>query len=227
MSKLTQKGFTIIEGALIGVIILALGGIGWFVYTKSQTQDETSQPQSSATVATDNSEAEQDPAKEDETSDWEEIESADSAVSVRYPDSLYAKQCESRDGTPYVGLSPKKDDGYKTCGNYEMPGYITFKVFKKVADYNGDCKVIGTDSESTRTATETTINGKKVCKFVATRTVDADEAVDYTWAAFDKTITYEYIENGKVYYANYTHYDGYSDMEKVFDEMYAKTLEFN
>ncbi len=50
MTRLSEKGFTIVEAALIGVIVLALGGIGWFVYSKSQTQDETSQPQSSTNV---------------------------------------------------------------------------------------------------------------------------------------------------------------------------------
>lgn len=43
MNKLNNKGFSILEGTLVLLIVMALGGIGWYVYSNnSENNDSTS-----------------------------------------------------------------------------------------------------------------------------------------------------------------------------------------
>lgn len=48
MQKLHNKGFTVVEVLLLVVLVALVAGIGYYIYTQSQKQDETSKPQSSA-----------------------------------------------------------------------------------------------------------------------------------------------------------------------------------
>lgn len=47
MQKLHNKGFTVVEVLLLVVLVALVAGIGYYIYTQSQKQDETSKPQSS------------------------------------------------------------------------------------------------------------------------------------------------------------------------------------
>ena len=51
MKKLNQKGFGLVEIIMLATIIFATGAVGCYIYNKSQSNDETSKPQSGAQPA--------------------------------------------------------------------------------------------------------------------------------------------------------------------------------
>lgn len=49
MKRLSQEGFSAVEGLLLLIIVTLVAGVGYYVYNQSQKQDATSKPQSSVT----------------------------------------------------------------------------------------------------------------------------------------------------------------------------------
>lgn len=56
MNKMNQKGFGAMEGLLVVIVVVLIGGIGWYVFSKSKT-DKT--PQTAQTITPDNQVSEQ------------------------------------------------------------------------------------------------------------------------------------------------------------------------
>lgn len=96
MQKLNQKGFSIVEGILILVIIALIGGIGYYVYSKRDTKPTTNVSQSTTqetTTAT--------PVEADKTADWL-VYSVDGGYSIKLADGWILMKKQGNDGS-FVG----------------------------------------------------------------------------------------------------------------------------
>lgn len=85
MKKLNQKGFGIVEIMLVVVLVGLVGGIGYYVYSQAQKNDETSAPSSDSSVKIEKK-SEPAPVAKDETADWLLYESPGGEFKIKLAD---------------------------------------------------------------------------------------------------------------------------------------------
>lgn len=67
MKKLNHKGFTIVEGLLLFVILAIVGGVGYYVYIQVKNNDNLAQKSDSGAIKSSDDKTE---TTKDETADW-------------------------------------------------------------------------------------------------------------------------------------------------------------
>lgn len=230
--KNNQKGFTVVEGILILVIVTLISGIGWYVWNNKNSNNNLSNPSPTGTTTSvdDKEQAKQAMQQSiDETKDWKSISTKDGAITIKFPPTLYAQICANLDKSEFIGVSAYSDKG--ACGNYEMPGYMTFRTRELSSNDATFCSDQGATGGSAKdqikvTSTLTKINNRSVCQIEGSRQVPKEELIDYQYRDYSKTLTYEYRENNTIYTAHYTQFDSYPDSQDTFNTIYQKTLQF-
>ena len=91
MSRLSlknQKGFTVIEGLLIALVVIALAGIGYYVYTQQQTEDtnESTATTAESTEATEEATDVEENEVDEEALEWQKVTSGQGGFSIHIPD---------------------------------------------------------------------------------------------------------------------------------------------
>lgn len=179
MKKLNAKAFSPIEAILIVVVVGLLGGIGYYVYSQSQKQDETSSPQSSANVATTDEETEEDESATPEGVDYKTL------GNIKYTTPSGWRNVKA----PYAPYEVAKGNyllspGYKEAGGGQLSiksgAFIYFEelewvgidsntTIEQAANVvkNGEGGYLDTDSVK-----KTTVSGKQVIMFDSGHTTD-------------------------------------------------------
>lgn len=75
--KMNQRGFTLVEGLLLGILAALVAGVGYFVYDSNKKEPQVSAPTVQQTSTTQE-------AKEEDS--WKLVESAHKAFKIRIPD---------------------------------------------------------------------------------------------------------------------------------------------
>lgn len=213
-----HKGFTLIEGLLIVLIVGMLAGVGYYVYNTKKTSDKSLDSASSTEITAAGKRA--DSGAEDPTKDWKAYSNKEGVYSLKHPASWVqapnATMCSEGllligANAASVGTCASENGGQMQVSS--MAGDLRSQYELKAANYT-DLK--------TEDVTVAGVVGKK-----QSGTYKASpDAEGMGPSTGEKVVTYFFYTNGKTYQANYWIKDSYPDALADFNTMVTKTLKF-
>jgi hypothetical protein len=232
--KSSQKGFAVLEGLLILVIVGLIAGVGWYVYdAKNKADKSLNNANSSSNTGVKIS------AKKrvsGSTEDWTPYSSAKGQFSLRYPSTWVqpTKACNSElsDRTLYLG--PDKDSVLKCATEFFGQMFITSiegdKRNTKYDDNVGGSYTAGLGSGYNDVVKKDVIaSGVAGQRFSGTAPEDPQGLGGLPKGS--KVVVYVFYANGNTYVAYYEQTPpGHVPSKNVlsdFDLMVTKTLKFS
>lgn len=210
------KGFALLEGLLILLIIGMLAGVGYYVYD-AKKNSENSLDNASKTELT---AAGKKTVAEDPTKDWKAYSNKDGQFSLKHPASWV--QASSPElcsegllliaaNAASVGTCASEDGGQMQISS--QAGDLRSEYQLKSANYP-DLK--------TESVTVAGVAGEK-----QSGTYKADEGAEGPGPSTgEKKVTYIFYTNSRTYQASYWIKDSYPDVLADFNTMVTKTLKF-
>jgi Tfp pilus assembly protein PilV len=225
-----NKGFALLEGLLILVVVGILGFTGWYVWSAKNKTNSTynSTGNSSAAKYTKKST----PVTPDPTADWTSYSSKEGQFSLKYPKTWITAaqpdQCSA--GILLLGTDSKS---VGACGS-SNGGQIS--ITSVAGDSQKDSELssattgsgnLGFEDIKTSSVTVNDIKGEKQIGTASGMEVQGPPGLPKG----TKVTKYIFFNNGRTYVATYTsgNYSGnaYKDALSDFDLMITKTLKFS
>jgi type II secretory pathway pseudopilin PulG len=160
-----QKGFTVVEGLLIAIIVILIGGIGYYVYTQQQT-NETSE-----SVASTETTSETEESTKAEKEELATITHSKLNYSVSIPEDWTAEETNNKLDhiTPYQNIVLESDDFLDTPeeGYPEIEKGAKITIYASSGDISTDINQYN-DAESTynKTASQVSVDGQQGVKYI-------------------------------------------------------------
>jgi hypothetical protein len=220
--KRNQNGFSAVEGLLIFVIVVIIGGTGWYVMSANNKTNDTLNNAGLGTAAkatkkktTTTSSATQ----ADTTANWTAYSNKDGQFSLKYPVAwATATNPQLCAGGIFMLGGDSKSVG--KCGSDDT-GQITM-TWRQDRTVCGD---LDSDSWTTNSKEAVTVAGVKGTKIVAV--AKAQDQLLGSVPEGTKTVQYCFIANNMTYIADYTQLSSYPNVLSDFDLMVTKTLKFS
>ena len=214
MKKIDKNGFTIVEGLLIILLVVVIGFVGWFVWSRQNTKKSTNSIPSSTSIPKVTTST---PvvAQVDATKDWTTVtpKNTDNTFIVKVPKSLLPNgTCTTKEVLLGITFNSASYD-YSCSGLKDALGYSSI--------------VFGVSSSSTVPTLGTAQSTEKVTladgKTVATKSVITAAAKGEGGAYTARYTVYEAksIRTGDNYYAVYSTGVGFSDENKLLSDFTA------
>jgi hypothetical protein len=213
LSRPNQKGFISMEVFLIIVVLVLVGGTGYFVYQATKKTNDTF---SAAAKAADSSpETKNMKQKSDLTSNWTAYQG--SRLSFRYPSGWIKTACEADN----VMLGPNEISS-GNCNSDKTPEIAVYTAEgDKRADYHLETNYYPDLKKET-----VTVNGVTGYKESGTFTTPAGQQELIGPGDGGKQERYVFYSNGVTYIAHYGQSSGFTDELTNFDLLVTKTLSF-
>ncbi|MCA9344708.1 hypothetical protein KC946_02635 [Candidatus Saccharibacteria bacterium] len=211
-----QKGFGILGGLLVLVIIGVLGGVGWYVWNNRGEDSSTS---TENTVSQTSSETDTEPAPEaDPTESWVKYTSEVGKFSIKYP-SDWSTASNPELCSPNIFLLGVNDNAVGKCAS-DSGGQIA--IYSNEGNNLEDSKLKKADYSdlATESVTIGDVQGIK-----QTGTYSGDSA-GIGPSKGDKTVVYMFYTNNRTYTAAYNIQPDYPDAIDDFNILVIKTLQF-
>ena len=214
----SNKGFTIIEGLLILIILAGLGGIGWYVW---DTNNKTLDTLADADAA--NSSVANVSKTKDATADWVVFSNKDGQFSGKHPktwvEATNPEMCNP--GLLLIGADSKS---VGICAS-ESFGQMSVSSVEGDSSKEAELK----DGYTKIVKTNVTVNSFKGVKMTAEASGQQQESEIGLVGLADGTKVTKYIfyTNGRTYTATYIGASSYPDVLSDFDLMVTKTLKFS
>lgn len=213
-----NRGFTVVEGLLILVIVGMLGYVGWYVWnTNNKTLDTLAD-----TDAANSSVAIKSTAQKDPTADWVKYSSKAGQFSLKYPASWVkafpVESCETDDSLLLLGANNSSVGAHCSDSGGQMA------VIANNGDLRSSLKL-----ESNLTLTDIKTEEVKIDGVVGIKqTGTFKEHSEFgNFDVGDKEVQYTFYTNGKTYTLSYLTAKNYPDALSDFNLMVIKTLKFS
>jgi hypothetical protein len=221
------KGFALVEGLLILVIVGILTGTGWFVWNaRNKTNyslDKAGADSSSTTKSTKQSSA----AQTDPTADWVSYSSKSGQFSFKYPKNwTLAPNQDCLEDDSFVMLGSTKE----TAGKYCSDGFEAFGQIAIYSEANAGQKdyQLGTGGPYKNIVNrDVTVSGVDGIRQAADLVNDDNGSGLGAPPAGASEVQYLFFTNNRYYLFNYRHADTYPDVLSIFDQIVTKTLKFS
>lgn len=216
----THRGFTIIEGLLILVIVGILGFTGWYVYNARNNTNKSAKNADSANSSTANYSKKT--AATDPTASWIAYSSKDGVFSLKYP-KTWVTATHPELCSPGILLLGANTQSVGVCGS-ESFGQVS------VASVSGDSQKdndLSTHGFKDVTTSAVTIGGVTGQKQTGTSSGQAASGAPNALPDGIKVTKYVFFTNSKTYTFTYTQASTYPDVLSDFDLMVTKTLKFS
>lgn len=213
----TQKGFGIIEGLLILVILGLVGGVGYYAWKVNKDSEKNLDSISTSKVSTSEKKTEK---AADPTKDWKAYSSKEGQYSLKYPTTWVTADSPElcTEGLLLLGGNKSSVGGCATDGGGQMTvvsekGDVRSNM-EMDPDYYADLK--------TEQVTVAGVTGKK-----QTGTFKVPEGMDGPGPQNgEKHTVYTFFTNSRTYRASYGDGPGFPDVLADFNTMVSKTLKF-
>ncbi len=223
MGKLkdNRQGFAVVETLLVVIIIALIGFVGWYVYhamkNTNNAYNSATKTSSSKTpkFGTKNKSTASSTKAPDATAGWTTVKSPDGSFSFKTPPSWVSLTCDKSGGsasTVYIASSQGRLAACQSDNTGEASLAVTADNSAAAAP-----KKQGTDQSFS--SESFTANGVKGYK--ATEVTGADDAI----LPNTKIITYNFLKNGKSFYASYRQPKGAADDAATFEQI-VQTWQF-
>lgn len=210
--KANQKGFTLVEGLLILLVLSVIGFGGYYVWSSRNTEDAPTQPAQKQSEKT---------QTVDPTKDWTSYTSELGKFSLKYPkDWATATNPDLCANTALTGIFMLGADASSVgkCAT-DSGGQITitWRTDRQL------CGELSSEAWTQNSKQTVTIGGVRATKIEAT----AKEVQGIGDPVGTKTTQYCAVANNVTYIANYTQLSSYPDVLDDFNLMVTKTLKFD
>lgn len=216
----SQRGFGLLEGLLIIVIIGLIAGAGWYVWDSKKNADKSLTNASISDSVTADLQPGDKQSIENLTKDWKAYSSQEGQYSFKHPASwVYAPNADvCAEGLVLLGANAS---AVGTCAS-ENGGQML------VSSQNGDLRSqyeLKSSNYPDLKAENVTVDG--VAGKKQSGTFKADPNAEGSGPADgDKVVAYIFYANGRTYQANYWIKTSFPDVLKDFETMVTKTLKF-
>jgi type II secretory pathway pseudopilin PulG len=222
-----SKGFTIIEGLLIMVILGILGGTGWYVWSShNKTTDTLNNADSANSSVADYSKSKSNSkSTTDPTTGWTAYSNKDGDYSLKYP-KTWITASHPELCNPELLLLGADSKSVGVCAS-EGFGLIT------VASEKGDTSSANDLTKSCSDVTKEKVTAGGIEGTRQSVTVSANQQGTQANCAslgYDdgtKLVLYVFYTGGRTYTARYAQTPSYPDVLSDFDLMVTKTLKFS
>lgn len=213
------KGFTMIEGLLILVIVGILGGIGWYVWdTRNKTSDTLANADSANSSAIKYVKNEKDP-----TADWVSYSNTEGSFSLKHP-RTWVKASNLELCNPGLLLIGANADSVGRCAS-ESFGQMS--VASVAGDSSKEAELKDGYTKIVRTSARANGVTGVVMSAEASGQVENEFGIGGGLPAGTKVNTYIFYANGRTYTATYIKLSSYPDALSDFNLMVTKTLKFS
>ncbi len=208
-----QKGFTLIEGLLVTIVVLLIGFTGFYVYKANKDDKKTAESNSQTTKQA--SQEPKDAQPTDVTQGWKAFSSAEEKFSLKYPPTwVEPNNAANCGGAFFRGAS---EIGRGAC---QSDGGPQIQVLSVDGDQSASLAP-STDYSKDIHADDVMVSGVTGQKFVSVANGD------FLIQAGTKSTQYIFYTNGRTYTALYSDGAGkFKDAEADFNLMVTKTLQF-
>ena len=215
MTSLNQKGFSLVEGLLFTLVIIAISFAGWYVWHAGQVDKQNDK----TAAARSDTKASSSSSKADPTKNWKAYTSTTGKFSLRYPYSWYtaSKPDLCSDDLLLLGSSQSLVGQCAT----DSGGQVMF------AASDGDQR----DNYEFKPA---------YYKNITHEDVTVDDVKGTVWSGMysyagegigpevgTQETTYLFYTDGHTYVATYSQHPGSPDVSETFNLIVKNTLQFN
>ena len=219
------KGFALIEGILILIIVGLIGGVSWYVWDAQSKSNESLKNADSVSSSTASNQKSNSSSTNqiDPTADWIKYSSKEGQYSLKYPKTWVRASHPELCSEGLLLLGPdSKSVG--VCAS-EKAGEIM------VSSTKGDYRNTTDLSKTYPLATEKTVTvagheGKKIVVSIEEQS-DNSFLNGFGFLKGTKLVSYTFYVNGRTYSSVYAQFPGYPDALKNFELMVTKTLKFS
>jgi hypothetical protein len=215
-----HKGFALVEGLLILVIVAILAGTGWYVFRARNNSNGSLNNASAAgsSLAKPPAAPKKTVSTADATADWTAYSKSGTLFTLKYPaDWVTAKNPEMCDGNLLLGANSQS---VGTCAS-GAGGQMSISYS---AGDNRSYLELGKNYKDVTTK-QLTVDGVAGERQQGVISVTAG----HDWQGppnGTKVVQYLFYANGQTYVATYTQAESYPDVLSDFDLMVTKTLKF-
>jgi len=224
--KRNHSGFTAVEGLLVFIIIMIIGGTGWYVVSANKKANDTLNNSGLGTTAKPSKKKQTTPApapQADPTASWTVFSSKDGKYSLKYPNTW---------------VQPANKQNCGEGDSFLMLGPTTQSVGSCRSDNTGEMYVTSTDGDHRSdnelskayfpdlTNQTVTVNGVQGERLSGTSNGSGQGLGFGSDDKGAKVVIYLFYTNGRTYNATY-YQNKYPDVLNDFDSMVTKTLKFS
>jgi hypothetical protein len=220
-----QRGFTVVEGLLIFIIIGIIGGTSWYVVHANSKTNDTLNNAGLGSAVKSAKKKQISPvtvAPADPTANWITYSSKTGKYLLKYPPSwtkaVPVSGCDVDDSLLLLGGNSNSAGKYCSDGDGQIT--ITWRQDRAL------CGDLDSESWDTNSKESVTVSGVKGTKIIATAK-DQGQQLLGSVPEGTKTVQYCFVANNMTYIADYTKLSAYPDVLNDFDLMVAKTLKFS
>lgn len=217
----SQKGFSVIEGLLILVIVGLLGGTGWYVWDSKKNSDKSLNTAAQTEIKTG---AGTKTGQKDPTADWTAYSNKPGEYSLKYPSTWFRPNNEEFCTPELLMLGPTVDSTGK-CAS-EAFGQIS------VTSVPGDYRTVNNFEDKYYKDIEKksveigAVKGERLTGIAHCQEASKDDCALNTPDG-TKEVKYIFYTNNRTYVATYRQWENHQDVLSDFDLMVTKTLKFS
>ena len=229
-SNFSQKGFAVVETALIIVILAIVGGTGYYIYQANKKTSNTYNSAAKAAQSSPSKVTKKKVAAADPTANWTAYKSADGQFSLKYPADWVQPTNKDLCGAGFfdraVYLGPDTQSVLKCATEYFGQMGVVSAAGNQVDDYKRRISPVLYKNVVLTPATASHVSGTRISALAINQS-------DSLGGFPDNTVVVEYVfyANGNTYVAKYAQVPAgnypSSNVLADFDLMITKTLQFN
>lgn len=216
-----QKGFGIIEGLLIIVVISIIGGAGYYVYQANKATNESLNNTGNSETAKQENEKSAETEEADPTEGWKEYVSTEGKFSFKYPANWLTADSPELCSEGTVMIAPTKETLGKCASDFGGQVLLSMYTGNETEAFR-----LRSDQYKNLTETKVEVDGVSGTRQAGVYSPD-QEPQGMGPVVGTEEILYVFEVDGNVFSAQYGQRPGFPDVKKEFDLIVTKTLKFN